>query len=201
MAAKIVPITDQSDLVICDVVVFGHSFVSRLRNWLVSKNNFNLSLDKSLWRVILHGVGGLTLARVPFEMDIVENLEPNVIVLDIGANDLDSHFNPDPHQVAFDVAQFAMSLRHRAADRVVYLIMAYPRAKPRRSNYNEVLEIYNDALRQQCDGKALVIFPLKNMSSYEQCIGQDGIHLNNNGMMRYYRNIRKACLVSRQHLN
>ena len=73
------------------VLVLGHSFIRRLRDDLRSQfdsradDTFGLSHDAN---VHLHGVGGLTVKRLRSDLGIVSSLSPQVVILEIGTNDL-----------------------------------------------------------------------------------------------------------------
>ena len=73
------------------VLVLGHSFIRRLRDDLRlhfdsrADDTFGLSDDAN---VHLHGVGGLTVARLHHDLGIVSSLSPQVVILEIGTNDL-----------------------------------------------------------------------------------------------------------------
>jgi len=72
-------------------LVLGHSFIRRLRDDLRSRfdsravDTFGLSHDAN---VHLHGVGGLTVERLRRDLGIVSSLSPQVVILEIGTNDL-----------------------------------------------------------------------------------------------------------------
>ena len=74
------------------VLLLGHSFIRRLRDDLRShfdsraEVTFGLSEDAI---VHLHGVGALTVARLRRDLAIVSSLSPQVVILEIGTNDLD----------------------------------------------------------------------------------------------------------------
>ena len=73
------------------VLLLGHSFIRRLRIDLRSHfdsrsdDTFGLSDDAI---VHLHGVGGLTVARLRSDLGIVSSLSPQVVILELGTNDL-----------------------------------------------------------------------------------------------------------------
>ena len=74
------------------VLILGHSFVRRLSSDLRSNfdaraaKHFNLLGDAVIH---LHGVGGRTLKKFRlFVLGVVSALKPDVIILEIGANDL-----------------------------------------------------------------------------------------------------------------
>ena len=74
------------------VLVLGHSFVKRLKRDLHSQfdpravRSFNLTGTAT---VHLHGVGGRTVAKLrSFDLHVVEQIAPDVVLLEIGTNDL-----------------------------------------------------------------------------------------------------------------
>ena len=79
------------------VLVLGHSFIRRLRDDLRSHfdsrvdDTFGLSDDAI---VHLHGVGGLTVARLRRDLGIVSSLSHQVVILELGTNDL-THLRPE----------------------------------------------------------------------------------------------------------
>ena len=73
------------------VLILGHSFVKRLKHDLRSHfdpwadDNFKLGGNVS---VHLHGVGGCTVAKLrSFNLHVVEQIAPDVLILEIGTND------------------------------------------------------------------------------------------------------------------
>ena len=76
------------------VLVLGHSFVRRLREDLRprfdSRADETFRLGSSDAIVHLHGVGGLTVARLRRELQVVSSLSPEVVILKMGTNDLTS---------------------------------------------------------------------------------------------------------------
>ena len=73
------------------VLVLGHSFVRRTKEALEAKFDpradisFGISDDAI---VHLHGKGGRTVLGLCTDLDIVSSLAPDVVILDIGTNDL-----------------------------------------------------------------------------------------------------------------
>ena len=74
------------------VLILGHSFVRRLAcdvrsqfdPWI--RSNFNLARTAS---VQLHGVGGRSVAKLrSFDLHVVEQIAPDIVILEIGTNDL-----------------------------------------------------------------------------------------------------------------
>ena len=74
------------------VLILGHSFVRRLSSDLGSNfdaraaEHFNLLGDAVIH---LHGVGGRTVKKLRlYDLGVVSSLKPDVIILEIGTNDL-----------------------------------------------------------------------------------------------------------------
>lgn len=199
--SAIVPVTDQSHWPL--VVVFGHSFVRRLRDFVVPKRQYNMDLiDVS---VIFHGVGGLTLSGdAVLESQVAVDVDPSVIVVDLGANDLDSTTYIDPIQLAEDMLHFLIDLKNRSKVSSLVILQACHRTLPRRHDYNEVLPVYNGHLKQLCRDNAaqkIFFFPLKNMiEDWPKYLLSDGVHFNSNGMLRYFRNVRGAAIVALRNM-
>ena len=80
------------------ILVFGHSFVRRLRDDLVShfdsRAKQHLNLDSSAG-VYLHGIGGRTIDKV-FQYDLLflKSQHSDIIILELGTNDL-SFLSPE----------------------------------------------------------------------------------------------------------
>ena len=77
------------------VPVLGHSFICRLRGDLYS--HFNSRADEMLGLsnnaiVYLYGVGGFTVAQLFRSLGIVSSLSPQVVILEMGTNDVDRLF-------------------------------------------------------------------------------------------------------------
>ena len=76
------------------ILILGHSFIHRLESFLIG--NFNATIAKTLtisgdllfkW----HGIGGRTVEKTPqHDLDIVRSFAPNVVVIQLGTNDLRS---------------------------------------------------------------------------------------------------------------
>ncbi len=181
------------------VAVFGHSFVRRLWDHLVPLNQIDMNLsDISL---IFHGVGGLTLqGSVYEESQVAVHVCPTALVVDLGANDLDSLHYPDPHELASAMFVFLTVLRSRAHCRSVVVVQAFHRTSPRRHDFNDVLPEYNHHLKSLCNkhpSNGVHFFPLRNIiHNWESFLLPDGVHFNSTGIQRYMRNIRGAVLLS-----
>ena len=86
------------------ILILGHSFVKRLKRDLRSQFDpravcgFNLTGTAT---VHLHGVGGCTVAKLRlFDLHVVEQIAPNVVLLEIRTNDL---VDARPEVVGFEI--------------------------------------------------------------------------------------------------
>ena len=86
------------------VLIFGHSFVKRMQRDLLSQ--FDQSTDKNFKlqgtaSVYLHVVGGRTVAKLrSFDLHVVEQIAPGVVLLGIGTHDL---LNTGPEVVGSNI--------------------------------------------------------------------------------------------------
>ena len=92
------------------VLILGHSFVRRLCHDLETgfdqraDLNFNL---KGTAVVFMHGVGGRTVPKVRmFDLHVVKQLSPDIIILEIGTNDLTQ---VGPEVVGSEIDDFVLS--------------------------------------------------------------------------------------------
>ena len=102
------------------VLIFGHSFVKRFNRDLRSNAipgadaTFNLPGKAS---VHLHGVGGRTVAKLRHhDLHVVRSLAPDIIILEIGTNDLSIH---GPEVVGSAIDDLVQLLRVEFSVRVV----------------------------------------------------------------------------------
>ena len=82
------------------------------------------------------------------------------------------------------------------------VVMAFPRRESRRSDYNEVMVVYNSTLRDlESYYPNVYVWSHKNMmAKWEDMIYLDGVHLDTFGLARYFRSIRGACMKAVSHL-
>ena len=75
-----------------NVLILGHSFVKRLQRDMIS--NFDARVDANFKLhgsaiVHLHGIGGRTVTKLrSFDLHAVTSVSPDVVILEIGTNDL-----------------------------------------------------------------------------------------------------------------
>ena len=76
------------------ILILGHSFIRRLHVFLCQNFNEvfarNLHIDGDL-SITLHGIGGRTISKViRHGLGIVEKFAPEIVVIQVGTNDLSS---------------------------------------------------------------------------------------------------------------
>ena len=111
------------------VLVLGHSFIQRLRDDLRSHfdsradDTFGLSDDTN---VHLHRVGGFTVERLRRDLGIVSSLSPQVVILEIGTNDLT---RLRPEVTGSEIEELVCLLLDTFSVRVIGVCEVLPRAR------------------------------------------------------------------------
>ena len=81
------------------VLILGHSFVKRLYRDVCHRRIPRASLDFNLQNVaniFFHGIGGRTVAKlVKHDLDVVRRVRPQIVLLEIGTNDLALNIRPE----------------------------------------------------------------------------------------------------------
>ena len=72
------------------ILIIGHSFVRRLKVFVQKKRHMQaFSSLSGMADIYFHGVGGRTIAKFrKFDFNVVRQLVPDVIILELGSNDL-----------------------------------------------------------------------------------------------------------------
>lgn len=177
------------------VLVLGHSFVRRLRDDL--KSNFDPRADGTFklsndTRVHMHGVGGRTVRKLrQYDLGVVTSVAPDVVILDIGTNDLSAN---RPEVVGSEIEDLVCLLLDSYLVRVVAVCEVIPRAQA--PVFNEAATVLNQYLRG-------VLEPFANAFLWEHRgfsnpsvdpYLPDGVHLNSSGQYCLYRSYRGAML-------
>ena len=183
------------------VVLLGHSFVRRLRDFMDSSDQHcNLRLNETLFDITFRAQGGLTIPRLIHERKDLYNFThacPNIVHLQIGGNDL-SDKNTTTLSVANEIFSFAHFLHYGLHINIVVIGELLWRDPMRvHSEYNKNVTDTNSALYNmiQTDGIPNIIF-WRHHGFWKDFshICHDGVHLNDVGMKKYFRSIRNAVL-------
>ena len=150
------------------------------------------------------GLPGATVYRLRKSvglMQCVANFKPQTIILQIGSNDLCSAQTPsDAWQVGLQVCTLAEDLLRLEGIEFVLVLGPLPRARP--SKYSPNIRLYssrsaelNHYLSVTVDGPGLKYFSFPRIANQiSELTGNDGVHLSQEGLRRYYRDMKYAVL-------
>ena len=95
------------------VLILGHSFIHRLKDFIASHPDLNANFFiAEACEIIWHGVGGRTITKArAFDLPVVESFLPQIVILQLGSNDLE-HANP-------------LSIASAIEDLVIYFMTAF----------------------------------------------------------------------------
>ena len=183
-------------------LLLGHSFVSRINNYMWDQNKLNFQLSLSTHKVICSGKGGLLAADLysQFQLFLSSSRKtPHLVVLDVGTNDLD--LGTPPTEVARQVYYFATKLvREFDVDKVVILEVldrsSSGRHAPRSSAFSTNVKSYNEVIKtsiNRANHPSKVFFwHHKRMATYPEQYIADGVHLNPKGLSKYFYSVKRA---------
>ena len=184
------------------VLILGHSFVRRLKHDLRARFDerslSNFALDGTA-EVHMHGVGGRTVQKLGmYDLGVVSRLSPEIIILEIGTNDLSL---AQPEVVGSSIDDLVRHLLDHYSVRVVVLCHVTPRAYNRKPYYsatkfNENAAILNQYTRVVLDDCSQVICWTHRglVNPAFSPILPDGVHFNPMGQYNLYRSYRGAIL-------
>ena len=187
------------------VLILGHSFVKRLSRDISRGFDDRAVLDFGLegsLSVHLYGVGGRTIDKVrAFDLGIINSLTPEIVILEIGTNDL-AILPPELIGSALDdLVQWLLS---SSPVHVVGWCYVIPRAlsHPDSALFRQRAEILNNYASVVLDSTPNVFcwrhrvfnHPAKNYYL------PDGVHLNSAGQYQLYRSYRGAILKALSYL-
>lgn len=179
------------------VLLFGHSFIRRLREDLRTQFDpradeaFNLSNDAI---VHLHGVGGRTVRKlIQYDLGVISSLSPHALILEIGTNDLS---DLRPEVVGSEIEELVRLLLDSYSVRVIGVCEVIPRV--RAPFFNAAARMLNQYLRGVLDPIPNV-FCWQHRGFSEPSLHpylSDGVHVNPGGQYLLYRSYRGAILQS-----
>ena len=184
------------------VLVLGHSFISRLNHFISrDPSKDNLALEKTSVLSFMFDVGHDNqpgnIFSASSQLDLVWELSPDAVVLDIGSNDLCDRWST-PETTMAAIVDLALRITRIPSVRHVLVCEIIPRLflpkwKP---NYNAHVHETNRLLATVLEGLPNVHFWRHRSFSQipRKLFLQDGFHLNDVGMLRYYRTIRGAVM-------
>ena len=180
-------------------VILSHSFVKRLKRDLHSGFDRRAARDFRLHgtaSVCLHGIGGRTVHSLrAYDLHVVRDLAPDVIILEIGTNDLS---RAPPEVVGSAIEDLVSLLLNEYSVRVIGVCHVIPRgiASPQALSFLQQSTVLNQYV-------SVVLEPFTNVfcwshadfnSPLKDFYVADGVHLNPSGQYLLYRNYRGAVL-------
>ena len=204
--AAIPPIPSPNQVV--SVLIYGHSFIRRLNDYLVRRSGsfHNLGLDYGLALTQWFGLGGLSFDKALFQQMAVINLaSPSILYVELGSNDLCFTFM-SAQQVFQYVQHFVNTLNNIGVPQVILgqVIerrgVGIPLATP---TYNRKVIDFNNLVRaaySNPNGRAFYWRHRGLWNPRRNVLCRDGIHLNRRGQERLYRSIRGAIIFGLTNL-
>ena len=177
------------------VLVLGHSFIHRLHTFLLRNFNAhiaeNLSLPGDL-EIRWHGIGGRTVSKtIRFDLHVVKEFAPNIVLLQIGTNDLATTSAVETGSAIEDLSRL---LHESYGVQVVCVCQTiYRQNSP---SFNKQVDLLTKYLK-------VVLEPLPytfywRHRGFWRCksrfLARDGVHLNNRGNYKFFRSLRGAVL-------
>ena len=185
------------------VMILGHSFVKRFdESCFVS----NLGIGNVVLNV--HGVGGRTVEKVRrYDMEDVRRFSPQIIVLEIGSNDLCDP-NVDVDVFVSSVVEFCDFLLSSVASVKFICVCEVIRRKwtsgvPLQL-YNTNVAAYNIKLKEVMGSKPTIKVwrhrGFQNEINLDRHLLGDGVHPNADGLFNLYLSYRGAVLFALKQL-
>jgi len=190
------------------VTIVGHSFVTRLQQYL---DNTNHVLPPTTFFPAAHlshiGVGGCYLQGSKFDslynrLTTHLNHNPcNVLFIELGTNDLDS--GASPAYVATALYNLADHLQSTYNLRYVFIATIinrnshqYPAFQQRARDANQAI----NSLVTHLANPHIKVWDHRNFNNPRtNILAPDGVHLNTVGLRRYWRSVRGAITYAAHH--
>lgn len=176
------------------VLILGHSFVRRLEEYTRINYYSNLNVASPRLQVHFSGIGGLRATDLMSHFSEVEYFRPNVVIVDAGSNDLANGILPatvDDHiQMFFDAClsfqvEYCMSLQQ------LYRFSSHKYTVP--DNFNNCIVQLNNLLgKSGAQHSSLWKHRCGLWVNWQSYLLPDGTHLNDKGMVKYFKSVRQG---------
>ena len=182
------------------VLILGHSFIRRLREYI----GRNVDLDANLHilegiELKWHGVGGRTVHKtVQFDLTVVEKFMPDIVVLQLGTNDL-SHL--PAVNVGSAIEDLTLLPLHDSLN-VKCVCVCQTIYRTGAPTFNKNVILLNQYLKVVLEPIPYAMFWSHKgfWRAKTNFMARDGIHLNRLGQYKLYRSLRGAVLRCLQSL-
>ena len=185
------------------ILIMGHSFIRRLRDFIAKNPTdyyLNLGLNDRV-SVHWHGVGGRTVKKLTtFDLNIVRQVQPDIVFLQIGTNDLTVK-GMTPLTVGSAIEDLVRLLHDSYGVQLVYVGQTIKRRPI--GDFNNKVHLLAQYLKTVLEPIPYAIYWShrgfwRNASCY---LSYDGVHLNGEGQHKFYRSIRGAVINSLKRID
>ena len=187
------------------VLILGHSFVRRATDYIqLNPTLSNLGLSKDTHDIHFISRPGCHARNLRNSFSQILEIQPDLILLDIGTNDLTVM---SPQQLFSQVYAVAQDIIDMCQVKRVVLLQVLPRTVEGRWGqpppFQEKVESYNSLLKSQVyQDKMSSVSPQptigfwfhKGFRTDISSLISDGVHLNDAGLPLYIRSLRRAVL-------
>ena len=186
----------------------GHSFVRRASQHLLSSNQSNLNLPLATHDVMFQFRGGAHIADIMHLYRKAPNFNPDIVVIDIGTNDLFNFTNTPSHSLALQLFDTARHLVQHCGVRHVIILEVLPRTTWGRfgapQSFSSRVARFNTMLKslvsQHQESTPISFWFHKGILADVSQFILDGCHLNPAGMTKYLKSVRRAILFQTRAL-
>ena len=191
---------DPQEIAPVNVLLYGHSFVTHLKDYVVSLPPYmwNLGMDPEKARVGYKGLGGAKLDRLraPANLDELQRLRPEVVVIEAGTNDL-AHEHLLPVHVCDEMMNLVRDIIDCQVREVIVgqVILRGERGMERAVwDFEQKVYEYNHRIEDALQFQPRASFwHHRNLWDVDlEAHLEDGTHLNSLGHKKLYRSIRGA---------
>ena len=187
------------------VLILGHSFVRRLEEFSQSEPEWlNLGFDVTKIDVSFIGIGGGTIRGGTKciinkgHMTAIHNIQPHIVYLQIGGNDL-CDFDCKSLTLSQDIMSYAeFLLQGYGVQHVVVgqLLPRFSRRCPADYNY-KVCQVNNELIKLCASASNVTFWHHRGFwNDAQSLIGNDGVHLNQRGLLKYSKSVRAGVGVT-----
>ena len=177
------------------ILILGHSFIRRLHVFL--RQNFNevfarnLHIDGDL-SIKWHGIGGRTISKViRHELGIVEEFAPEIVVIQLGTNDLSSLSAVETGSALEDLSR----LLHESygVQRVCVCQTIFRSNAPL---FNRQVKLLTKYLKVVLEPIPYVLYWRHRgfWNCKSRFLTRDGVHLHHFGQYKFFRSLRGTVL-------
>lgn len=177
------------------ILILGHSFIRRLHDFLLRNFNTQIASNLSLQGDLLirwHGIGGRTVLKTrKYDLDIVKEFAPNVVILQLGTNDLTTTSAVETGSAIEDLSR--LLYESYGVEVICVCQTIYRQDAP---YFNKQVNLLTKYLKVVLEPMPYVLY--WRHRGFWHCksrvLARDGVHLNNLGHYKYFRSLRGAVL-------